>query len=200
MRNTVNGLFVVLGFVVVLFYSCYLFGLGMEALEPQSKIIESMSQKIDALSRSVNERVVFLKILTLKPDIDTDRAHKIASVITELQYKDVNLVLSMINKESDGWDPESKSPAGAEGLMQCLPKWFEFLGLHGDHMDIRTNIRCGLAVLAFYLDEFKDLRLALIAYNRGPNPVHTALANDQDPDNGYAKDVLALRDKLASYD
>ena len=145
------------------------------------------------------EQTILLKILILQPKIDLSLAKEIAQVIHELPCADPNLILALISVESD-FDPEAVSRKGAVGLIQCLPQWFDILHLPGPHTDIYTNLRCGTAVLNLERDRFQDLRLALIAYNRGPNPVHTAIAEGKEPDNGYAEAILKLKARLESYD
>lgn len=54
-----------------------------------------------------------------------------------------------------------------------------------------TNLRLGFRYLKRLLDAYDhDLRLALLAYNRGPVKVDKVLAAGGDPGNGYAKKVL----------
>ncbi len=146
-----------------------------------------------------NEQAILLKIIIIVPKVELELAKRIAKVVNEMTCVNANLILSMIFHESN-FKPEVVSPKGAMGLMQVLEQWLEFMHLPGPPTDIYTNIKCGVAVLNIYQDWFKDLRLALIAYNRGPNPVHTAIVNGVDPDNGYAEKVLKLKARLDSYD
>lgn len=146
-----------------------------------------------------NEQAILLKIIILVPKIELALAKNIAKVLGEMPCVDANLVLAMIFHESY-FRPEAVSPKGAIGLMQVLEQWLDFMHFPGPATDIYTNIKCGVGVLNIYHDWFKNLRLALVAYNRGPNPVHTAIVNGKEPDNGYAERVLKLKEKLESYD
>lgn len=76
------------------------------------------------------------------------------------------LVLAVIEVES-GFDPYAISRAGAQGLMQVMSFWKEELGRPEDNLtDIRTNLRYGCTILAYYQDiESTDLNAALARYN-----------------------------------
>lgn len=74
---------------------------------------------------------------------------------------DPNLVAAVITLESGG-DPEAwNQGSDARGLMQVL---------HGP-FDPAQNIDIGTSMLAGFLRDFHDLRLALAAYNAGPGAV-----------------------------
>ena len=61
------------------------------------------------------------------------------------------------------------SSKGARGVMQLLPKTASELGV--DPSDLRGNIDGGAAYLARQMRRFGDVRLALAAYNAGPEAV-----------------------------
>ncbi|HJS47935.1 MAG TPA: transglycosylase SLT domain-containing protein [Gemmatimonadales bacterium] len=62
--------------------------------------------------------------------------------------------------------------------------------------DRETNLRIGFRFLRDLLKHFDgDLRLALLAYNRGPQRVKDILAAGGDPSNGYASAVMGLKRK-----
>jgi soluble lytic murein transglycosylase-like protein len=61
------------------------------------------------------------------------------------------------------------SPKGARGIMQLMPATALDLGV--DASDLRGNIDGGAAYLARQMRRFGDLRLALAAYNAGPEAV-----------------------------
>lgn len=61
------------------------------------------------------------------------------------------------------------SPKGAVGVMQLMPATASRLGV--DPVDLRGNIEGGSAYLAQQMRRFGDLKLALAAYNAGPEAV-----------------------------
>jgi len=61
------------------------------------------------------------------------------------------------------------SPKGARGVMQLMPATATTLGV--DAGDLRGNVDGGTAYLAQQIRRFGDLKLALAAYNAGPEAV-----------------------------
>jgi soluble lytic murein transglycosylase-like protein len=150
------------------------------------------------IGSAANEDVIFLKIMIMKPKIDQGLARTIARLVhkyCELYSKDPNLVLAIMAIESD-FNPKATSNVGAMGLMQVMPQWKRVLGIQGDLDDPETSIRYGLQVLGFYTEMYKDVEMALTAYNRGPGPVDMALMRGKDARNGYAERVLATYQRL----
>jgi soluble lytic murein transglycosylase-like protein len=79
------------------------------------------------------------------------------------------LVHSVIQVESN-YDQYAVSPVGAEGLMQLMPQTARMLGVNNS-FDAKENIEAGVRYLKTLQNQFKDDRLALAAYNAGPNAV-----------------------------
>ena len=79
------------------------------------------------------------------------------------------LVHSVIQVESS-YNQFAVSPVGAEGLMQLMPQTARMLGVNNS-FDAKENIEAGVKYLKSLQDQFKDDRLALAAYNAGPNAV-----------------------------
>jgi len=63
------------------------------------------------------------------------------------------------------------SRAGARGLMQLMPSTARLMAPAGDLDDPAFNIELGTRFLAGLMREFNDPRLAVAAYNAGPNRV-----------------------------
>ena len=168
-------------------------------LTEDTRTIESESTELrQLLANSSAEQVVFLKILVLKPDIDVALARSIARHTRKyatLYKRDPDLVLSIITEESR-FDPNAISPVGAVGLMQVMPQWEKVLGIAGNLKDPEISIKYGLQVLGFYMEMYKDVEMALTAYNRGPGPVDMALMRGKDPKNAYAPKVLKVYERL----
>jgi soluble lytic murein transglycosylase-like protein len=61
------------------------------------------------------------------------------------------------------------SPKGARGVMQLMPTTASELGVNA--ADLRANIDGGAAYLARMMRRFGDVKLALAAYNAGPDAV-----------------------------
>lgn len=83
---------------------------------------------------------------------------------------DPHLVDLVIRMES-GYNARAISPTGASGVMQLMPGTAKLYGVR-DVFDAVENIRGGTQYLADLLRRFSsDLRLALAAYNAGPEAV-----------------------------
>jgi soluble lytic murein transglycosylase-like protein len=86
--------------------------------------------------------------------------------------------LQAIAKAESGFDPRAESPAGAQGLMQLMPaiqRHFEVT----DPFDPKESVRAGEALLREEIERFKDLQLALAAYNAGSPAVYRAMKEAQ---------------------
>lgn len=142
-------------------------------------------------SRS-EEDVIFLKAMVAKPSLPPDLGRVIAKHVhrySNLYGQDPDLVLAMIAVESN-FNPNAVSHMGAVGLMQVMPQWKKVLGIEEELSAPDTSIKYGLQILGFYKEMYKDLEMALTAYNRGPGPVDMALMRGRDPTNEYAPRVM----------
>lgn len=170
-------------------------------LTGEARAIKAESTELrQYVASSTAQQVIFLKILVLKPDVDLALAHTIAKhaqYYSALYKRDPDLVLSIIAEESR-FDPNALSPVGAIGLMQVMPQWEKVLGIQGSLKDPEVSIKYGLQVFGFYMEMYKDVEMALTAYNRGPGPVDMALMRGKDPKNHYAPKVMKVYDRLKS--
>ena len=79
-----------------------------------------------------------------------------------------DLFLRLVQQESN-WKVKARSHKGAIGLAQLMPGTAAALGV--DPHDPKQNLEGGARYLAQQYREFKSWRLALAAYNAGPNAV-----------------------------
>ncbi|HEY6197249.1 MAG TPA: lytic transglycosylase domain-containing protein [Candidatus Binatia bacterium] len=113
------------------------------------------------------------------------------------------LVLAVIAVES-GFQHSAESPDGARGLMQIQPYIAGALAeqrrsLYGDkhatgEPDLNNpvvNIRLGVFYLHSLWQNFRDMKLALTAYNYGPGTVQSRIDEDEEVPQEYASKVLA---------
>ena len=102
-----------------------------------------------------------------------------------------SLFLRLVRQES-GWNPGAVSPKGAIGLAQLMPATARLLQV--DPHDPTENLRGGARYLRMMYDEFGSWRLALAAYNAGPEAVrkYRGVPPFSETRN-YVQVILALR-------
>jgi soluble lytic murein transglycosylase-like protein len=125
--------------------------------------------------------------------ISTELADKIVEEANAAGI-DPELAFRLIRVESQ-FKARARSPVGALGLTQLMPSTARSLDrslrTEADILEPRTNLRLGFRYLRNMIDRYGgDVRLALLAYNRGPNAVDRALRQGRDPENGYSRKVL----------
>lgn len=82
---------------------------------------------------------------------------------------DHGLVKAIIHTES-GFNPRARSKPGAQGLMQLMPATADMYGVL-DAYDPVENIQAGTRHIKYLIDRYKNLELALAAYNAGEGNV-----------------------------
>ncbi|HPG58257.1 MAG TPA: lytic transglycosylase domain-containing protein [Candidatus Wallbacteria bacterium] len=103
---------------------------------------------------------------------NTGMSSEIGSIIVENSRKheiDPLLVSAIMAVESD-FNPKVVSDKGAIGLMQLMPETASELGVNP--YNLNQNVEGGTRYIKQMLEKFSgDLKLALAAYNAGPNAV-----------------------------
>ena len=118
---------------------------------PEKKEALELKSKIDLKAQSTNVEEI-IDTFAQKYDIDAD------------------FIKAMIKQES-GFNSKATSKKGAMGLMQLMPATAKELGVV-DAYNPTQNIEGGVKYIKSLLDKFQgDEKLALDAYNAGPNAV-----------------------------
>ena len=125
------------------------------------------------------------------PDLDTFDGMIVSAATT--YGVDPALVKAVVLAES-GMNPTAVSRSGAQGLMQLMPPTAADLGVD-NAFDPLQCIDGGTRYLSQMLRMFRgDRRLALAAYNAGPNRVKKTMSVPNIPETQtYVKRVEALR-------
>ena len=147
-----------------------------------------------------------------RPDIGDGEVWEMADVIRQECIKhnlDPILVLALIQVES-GFQFNAVSPMGARGIMQIMPEVAQGLAREsgvrpqsGSHRfrpefldDPLFNIKLGVYYLHDLKKSFRDVSIALVAYNLGPTELRNRLDNNIDFSDEYATTVLSAYQKL----
>ena len=81
------------------------------------------------------------------------------------------MFLKLVQQES-GWNQGAVSAKGAVGLTQLMPETASRMGV--DQTDPKDNLEGGARYLSMMYDRFGSWKLALAAYNAGPEAVDSA--------------------------
>ncbi len=148
-----------------------------------------------ALARIEMKRLQAILQYSRQHGIPADLAQSIYD-IARSEGIDPDLAFSLVRVESE-FRHRAVSSVGAVGLTQVMPATAQILqpGINRSELfDRETNLRLGFRYLNDMLRQYKgDLRLALLAYNRGPGRVDEILRGGGDPGNGYATKVMGRR-------
>jgi soluble lytic murein transglycosylase-like protein len=128
------------------------------------------------VDRDGNRKIVSVPATHSARTVPTGSADRRAELWPHVQQAalanglDPELVDLVIRMES-GYNPRAVSPKGARGVMQLLPSTARAYGV-ADIFNPKENIRGGIRYLRDLLGRFdSDVRLALAAYNAGPEAV-----------------------------
>lgn len=191
----------------VLFFSVIAFEAGARSVDSSAGFLARAEIRANALGlQDLNER--------LRGELEIqqaaiDRLEKAVQVSTRygigadlaMEIEDIalaegidpQLAFDLVRVESS-FNPRAVSPVGALGLTQLMPATAQALspGITRQQIfDRRTNLRLGFRFFRTLLTRYDgDVRLALLAYNRGPTTVDRLIAAGLDPGNGYASAVL----------
>jgi len=106
---------------------------------------------------------------------------------------DPELAFRLVRLESE-FNEKAVSKVGAIGLTQLMPstaKLFEKEVTRDRLFNGETNLRIGFRYLKHLVSYYKgDVRLALLAYNRGEDAVTRDVRAGVNPGNGYDRSVL----------
>lgn len=106
---------------------------------------------------------------------------------------DPELGFRLVKLESD-FNPRATSPVGAVGLTQLMPSTARYYvknvtaqKLYDPHL----NLRVGFRYLRTLVNRYNgDVKLALLAYNRGEVAVDAAIKSGVNPTNGYDRILM----------
>ncbi len=190
-------------FFVFLFvgFSTFFSEYGLKRIETWAKIISSTPEnrnKIDNSNRDeelikIRKKMVS-KWLSKKYRVAETAVDKIVEISHEAAKKyelDPNLILAIIAIESS-FNPFAESGAGAQGLMQIMPKYHQEKLQKFEETNpallYEINIMVGAQILKEYLDAHSSLNIALLRY----------VGVGVNGKSSYPQKVLIMRSRISS--
>ncbi|KUJ80883.1 lytic transglycosylase [Ruegeria marisrubri] len=138
-------------------------------------IFRNQAKLLDTRAASQYENSVRLRPKSVQPQFNKRYAGKYRGQYLQLARDAArkhnipeDLFLRLVQQES-GWNPTAKSHKGALGLAQLMPQTARLLGVNP--YDPKQNLEGGARYLSWQYRKFKSWRLALAAYNAGPEAV-----------------------------
>ena len=171
------------------------------AMAPRVQALEARAAAARAETRDALSEVAVLEqeVEQLRRVADYSAEYEIPADLAEAIHSaalrenlEPDVAFRLVSTES-AFRQRAISPVGAVGYAQLMPataRWLEPGVSEGDLFDRDTNLRLGFRYLRMLLDQYGDVRLALLAYNRGPGVVNSIVARGEDPGNGYARQIL----------
>ena len=155
----------------------------------------------DSAKETVIEQIVrFIKVKNIR--LQEDTLKRMATTVYEesqLYELDYRLILAVMKVESN-FRNEAVSNRGARGLMQIKPALAKYIAKDAGVSwrdnnclsEPEKNIKLGVYHLSQLMDDFKDMAVALHAYNTGPAKVKGKLFQENsEPKNKFARRVLS---------
>jgi len=176
---------------------------GRGAAYTGTAIIHELTTLRTSLDRTSGEmELMQLELDRARALLDFSSRYQVPSDLTALIYDtalreglDPDLAFRLVKVESD-FDVKAHSTAAAIGLAQVQIKTARFYqpGVTPQRLyDPATNLSIGFRYLHDLTGTYQgNLRLALLAYNRGPAKVNQMLGVGREPGNSYATSVLSV--------
>lgn len=163
-------------------------------------VLQELSTLRTSLDRTTGEvEILEIELRRSRAIMEYSTRYRIPADLSALIYEtalregiDPELAFRLIKVESE-FNPKARSAVGAYGLAQVQLNTARFYkaGITLDQLhDPATNLTIGFRYLRDLLGTYHDLRLALLAYNRGPAKVNQLLGDGREPGNAYARTVL----------
>ncbi|KOS66728.1 lytic transglycosylase [Lysinibacillus contaminans] len=146
---------------------------GTNAVYVPSSVYDTLSQFNDSSSTKLDSYVSGDVIGTTAYEKSLAGADKYAAIIKQasITHNVPEKLIAAVMKQESNFNPTVVSHAGAQGLMQLMPKTAQYLGV-SNAFDPEQNIMAGAKYLRQMLDKFdNEPTLALAAYNAGPSRV-----------------------------
>ncbi len=164
---------------------------AFQLTEAINKIQELQAAKALSSVNPVNTLTEAQAVSQIAQPKEKSTIKDLVSRISKKHGVDEKLIHAIIKQES-GYNPNAKSSAGAQGLMQLMPSTAKSLGVKNPY-NPAENIDGGVRYLKSMLERYNgSIPLALAAYNAGPGNVdkYSDIPPFKETQN-YVKNILA---------